>query len=345
MPTTVPTTLTTLSTFHTSTTITGVYSSTINVAPTSYAYTAGTYALADQYRKKRGLEIPTQTTLARVLKTQSPQPMPTTHAAAAAAPVDKRAVATPSLITTWDSSKISLACSQIATGTTTKTYYTSTATAYSGTVFSTVYTTVLVQGASIVTTVTTSTVATAKRVTVTTAGATSKVTTASSCPLQTQVSCFSITGHGAPHIEGETLWGISGYSGLSFRNPDDSAVPIVFYLTCAGELVIITGGWLRVLADTGSDSAQFPLFASTSSSSRTQCTQNTVDKTILCGTGWFIPKPLAAVYPTWKDAATFADYTKYYAYVPYTEDTPFDQTIPNIPITLSYTEVACPCQY
>jgi hypothetical protein len=58
------------------------------------------------------------------------------------AAIRKRIVSEPSMISTWDSSKVSFACSQIATGATTTTYFTSTATSYLGSVISTVYSTV-----------------------------------------------------------------------------------------------------------------------------------------------------------------------------------------------------------
>jgi hypothetical protein len=105
---------------------------TTTVDATSYVTVSGSQSLGDSYMKKRAPK-----TGSPVNKNNNVAPQPTK-----AADLAKRTVVVPAMISTWDSSKISLACSQVATGTTTRTFYTSTATAYSSTVVNTVYSTV-----------------------------------------------------------------------------------------------------------------------------------------------------------------------------------------------------------
>jgi hypothetical protein len=337
--TTVPTTISTISTIYISPTYTVTSALTNTVAPTSYVYVSGTQSLADQYLKKRGLEIPVATTLGTATRgippkvTSPPAHAHHRHTHRAA----KREATSPSFISTWDASKISLACSQVATGTSTSTYYTSTATSYSGSATVTVLSTVDVLGK--ITTVTEAqTVSILTGTTVTnTALATHTSTSATSCPLQTQTSCFTITGHGPSQIENTTLSIISGDNQPSFLNWPGWSTGI-FYLTCEGYLVNLpsmmalmkgtwglAGGWVT-----------FEQFSyATAIEQIGTCTQDTVAGTLTCGGLWGVV-PLTpslgdnvqdAYFPGWTDEAEY-----------------FGLGI-LLAVTLSYNDVTCPCQY
>ncbi|KAJ9667640.1 hypothetical protein H2201_002175 [Coniosporium apollinis] len=136
------------------------------------------------------------------------------------------------LIAGREPTKVSYACLQIATGTVTASVYGSTSTTYSGVSTSTVTQTVGEQGPlAIETELWRQSLAT--EVTATKGVVTS--TKAGSRPLQTQLSCFTLTSHGRPHIEGKALGFQQGgdFLSLGYRIIE----PAVFFLTSNGTLV------------------------------------------------------------------------------------------------------------
>lgn len=146
----------------------------------------------------------------------------------------RRAVATPTMVTTWASDKISYACSQIATGTATSTVYTATDIVYSSTSTTTTTRFVGSAGPPVTTTITTTLYPATSILTSEVATTTSTATTG--CPVQTQVACFKVKGHGTPFIENQ-------YLGIGRCNPNHMAVfggnPVdgIFHLSQEGHLV------------------------------------------------------------------------------------------------------------
>lgn len=150
-------------------------------------------------------------------------------------------VATPALVTTWSSDKISYACSMIATGTKTATIFTSTTTTFTSTSTNTFTATRFVAVAGppdSVTTTSTRYILTSLASGTLTVASSTKVFT--ECPLQTQVACFKVKAHGVDLIEGLYL----GTGLVSSRGPgvlgantfqDDS----VFYLDSSGKLISV----------------------------------------------------------------------------------------------------------
>lgn len=322
--TVVPTTISTTSTIFEYPTVTTVFTQTTTVDDTSYVTVSGSQSLGDSYMKKRALETGSVKKRS-VNKKKDAAPQPTKAARYA----KRTAVAEPTLVSTWDASKISLACSQVATGTATTTFYTSTATAYSGSVVNTVYSTVDALGA--LKTETFSRIVVSQTATTVTGTQTATTTTATSCPLQTQVSCFTISATGPDHINGKQLY-------LS----DNSSSPVwggwgagyevgVFYLTCAGDLVALPS--MDVLAPAEDMWVEFGSFASTTT--KQSCSQDTSSSILSCGSGWYSTSPTALRYtdfraysgdwqPIWNDATNKDALT---------------------PVVLTYNTVDCPCQY
>ncbi|KAH8817152.1 hypothetical protein F5884DRAFT_665571 [Xylogone sp. PMI_703] len=320
---TVTQTVTTDSTVYISTTQSSVLTTTKTVPSTYFVYTSGAQALGTQYLKRGLPDQPVPTTFRKAtssLPTATPAPAPQ---------LDRRQVAAPTFISTWDASKISYGCSQVATGTITKTFYTSTATAYSGTVTNTATAVNDVLG-KIVTKNLGPTVYSSTAVTSTVG--TTTVTTASSCPLQTQVSCFTITGHGQPHIDGKKLSRNDGYASPMFGpwpNPDFE--PAIFYLTCAGHLVSLPSQ--RVLIPQQDEWVEFSTFTDNAP----VCTQDPATKSIVCGSGWYTytEYPYSSPgqidmrpwMPLWQGDIQLAWYET------------------EAPVALTYDEVACPCAH
>jgi hypothetical protein len=162
----------------------------------------------------------------------SPAPTAAAETSSPALRYDRRAVA-PAVVSGWPASKISYACSQIATG---KITVTSTArpTVTSGVTVLTQTRTANAQGPlSTITSMRTSTIYTGFS-TATVPGPTT--TTQYSCPLQTQVSsgsCMRLKGHGPPHMDGKYL-GYGAGSGIASFDPGNRYN--VWYLSCNGTL-------------------------------------------------------------------------------------------------------------
>jgi hypothetical protein len=330
VPTTIPTTISTKSTITIYPTLLTVQTQATLVQPTSWVYTAGSQSLGDAYRKKRDLEVPIATALGTATRQVAPK------VTASPAVIAKRVVDAPTMINTWDNTKISLACSQIATGTSTSTYFTSTATSYSGTVTSTVYSTVDVLGQLV--TATSPQYIRSITITTVTSGATVTATTASSCPIQTEVSCFSLTGHGAPHIDGKPLmmYYNDAFAAPIFGGFGWGWIPATFYLDCAGQLVHLET--LKAMIPARDDWVEFLTHAQGGwTNSAPTCTQNPSDKTLICGgVGWYSFTPFVT-----------SSFGNTLPWQPLWGDLPggsFGYTIgPMLPIVMSYEEVVCPC--
>ena len=255
------------------------------------------------------------------------------------AAIRKRIVSGPSMISNWDSSKVSFACSQIATGTTTTTCFTSTATSYSDSVISTVYSTVDALG-SITTSIKPVYIYSLAGITVTTQDSTVTSTTTTSCPLQTQVSCFTLTGHGRPHIDGRQLYLFNpfGIQSPIFGGWGNEAMPAIFYLQCEGYLVSLP--WQTRLQH---DDNFWPDFEqpysdshNTFNSYSSKCVNDEIAQALTCdGTGWFSLE----LYPN-------GDWGESYAYSPVWG---LDSRYPGLtaggihPIALTYEDVPCEC--
>ncbi|KAL3484555.1 hypothetical protein BJX62DRAFT_218618 [Aspergillus germanicus] len=317
---TVPTTIYFESTIYEFPTVTTVFVETATVDPTSYVTVSGSQSLGDAYMKrKRAVQTPAPTAAPTITK-------PPTHNLKA------RATSSPALIATWDAAKISLACSQIATGTTTTTFYTSTATAYNGVVTSTAYSRVDALG-NLVTQTFSRVVVSYTATTVTdVAAATATATTASSCPLQSQVSCFSITAKGPEHVDGKALYLSPDHDSPVWGGWGAGYEKAVFYLTCAGELVSLPS-MEKLVAGDGGMWVEFG--DSDSTSSGVKCTKDTGAQTLSCGAGWYAIPPIAV------SVNDYRAYSGYWQPVWGAGGNEYDLQ----GVALGYEEVECPCLY
>ncbi|GAM88113.1 hypothetical protein ANO11243_061440 [Dothideomycetidae sp. 11243] len=247
----------------------------------------------------------------------------------------KRSVPTPALITNWPATEIAYACSRIATGTVTSTLTTSTSTVTSGTVNITSTSYVPAVGTPYTTT-TTSTIY---------SWSTSNTNIATptldaACPIQTQESCFTITGHGRPNIEGRQLGLYSTIDTPSFNIPATT-----FYIDCDNQLVSLPD--LRVLG--ASNSSNFLSFGTWNNIVHpATCTKDTVQKTITCSVQGSNLMWIPEFEEYWLD--------NYWEVLPRDDPrlfmpmwTPSDavvttnNTMQSFPMTLSYDDTACAC--
>jgi hypothetical protein len=249
---TTSTTTSTITTIPTATETTSILSTKTRVVQTSAYFLTGS---GTQH-------FPTSSLEARNIAQPTPPPTSTL-----ATQVDKRQNTYPTMVADWEPSKIKYACSQIATGIQTSTFYTSTLTLYSSveTITATSWT-----NTDAVASTTTSTLTGYTWTTTTSITATSTIP--ASCPLQTQTSCFHIIGHGSPQIEGKQLGVKDGV-----LNPSFDYSPSTFYLTCEGSLVSLPD--TRVL--TGPFGANKLSFSSDSQAAAS-CTRNSVTKQLTC---------------------------------------------------------------
>ena len=249
-----------------------------------------------------------------------------------------RRAATPALVSDWPASKISYACSQIATGSTTVTS-TVTATATSGAVTATRTVTANEQGPLSTVTQVFTTYAFQGFTTTTTAG--TRTSTTYSCPLQTEVSsCITITGHGPQHIDGQLLRYASMYTGPSF-SPNYGGY--IWYLSCNGTLEALTtpntmalsgypsaGAWVSMNWDWYIDRANLPLMT---------CTKDPSTKALNCNQGgwtemWVLP-PTYINYFSWDFDDRVAE--------PYWGPDSYTEGNRGSAISFTYDEVECPC--
>lgn len=246
--------------------------------------------------------------------------------------VARRDANAPAMISDWPATKISYACSQISTGVYTSTIYTSTATQFSDTVTSTFtdYTATVGQA------VTETSMLTAYAWQTTTAVAATS-TLAASCPLQTQVSCFTINGQGHSNIAGKNLGVKQGVLNPSFENAATS-----FYLTCDGSLVSLPD--LRVLR--GPDGAtQMLSFGDSwnSSTPRAVCKRDATSKQLTCSYGdndiMYVWSP-STPYWTDKTLKKVSPRDDAGLWIPTWGSSGDDY----FPISLGTTDVACPCE-
>ena len=322
--TTVPstTTSTSTSTINSTPTITVTTDSTFvktrTVLTAAYSTEAavGTQVLASQYLK-RDLVFDSMT--------------------ARPADIEKRALATPSVASDWDASKLSYACSQIATGTSTVTVYTGLSTSTSGVVTETATAYTLV-GASPVTSSSTNSHYTFQ----TTTSVTNYIPQSTSCPLQDQVSCFTLTGHGSPFIEGKQLNVRQGLANPVF----DDNVGSAFYLTCDGVLVSLPD---ETILATTKDSANTQLaflndWAVVNSSSVATCQQDSSSNQLSCTLNGnnlmyaWVPNTQYWLQ-SWFNVAPFQDIR---VSMPLWSQ-PAGDSDPYATIFMTYSEVTCPC--
>lgn len=283
---------------------------------------AGTQSLGSQYLKRD---------FVYASMTQAPTTTPRT--------LKERAATMPDMISTWDPTKISYACSQIATGTITRTVTTGTSTVTSGTVTAYTTTYALAGGVPVteVSTISHYEWATSTR-------ATASATFSSSCPLQTQETCFTLTGHGRPSVEGKKLNVKSGLTNPVF---DDQGT--TFYLTCDKSLVSLPD--LRVLdGPLGSlNDTQLTFvddWASANTSGRAQCTQDVVSKELSC----FLSSLNSNLMYIWEPITPYWD-GEYYRASAYQDtrvnmpvwDVPAGAEEEYLPIYMTYEEAACTC--
>ncbi|KAL4876406.1 hypothetical protein BJY04DRAFT_223042 [Aspergillus karnatakaensis] len=313
--TTLPRTIYYTSTAYEFPTATTVFVQTTTVDPTVYVTATGSQSLGDAQMKKRAIQ------------TAAPSPRVTSSPTLGLA---GRAINEPAMVSDWEDDKISMACSQIATGTLTTTFYTSTATTYSGVVTSTVYSTVNALG-DMVTQTFERVVVSYTATTVTADAPTATATTATTCPLQTQVSCFTITGHGPEHIDGKQLHLSPETDSLVWGGWGAGYEPGIFYLTCAGELVSLPS--MKSLSAPSGMWVEFGEDAS--DGSNVKCTKDTGASTLSCGAGWYAIPPVAVSV---NDYRAFSGYWQ-----PVWSAGSNEYGLEGV--ALSYEGVECPCGY
>ncbi|RAO71303.1 uncharacterized protein BHQ10_007315 [Talaromyces amestolkiae] len=323
---TLPTTISTASTIYQYPTVTSVFTQTTTVNPTSYVTSSGSQSLGDSYMRKRALETAAPTNPFSV-RGAAPKSTGAAHKLRA------RTVSEPAFASTWDATKLSLACSQVATGTVTKTFYSSTATAYSGVVTNTAYSTVDVLGTLYTETFSRAVVSYTATTVTASATSTATVTTASNCPLQSQVSCFTISASGADHINGKQLYMADGHSSPVWGGWGAGYELATFYMTCSGDLVALPS--MQVLTTAEDMWVEFGDFTSSSAVTNQKCIQDTAAGTLSCGAGWYAMTPVA------RDINDFRAFSGYWQ--PIWSDGSDTDTL--TPVTLTYETVTCPCQY
>jgi hypothetical protein len=328
--TTVTTTITTQSTQYLFPTIISVTTETVTGQPTSYLEYSGVQSISNTKLLKRDQEIPFMTTLERKVKAYSSIPTP------AAMLLEKRLNVGPAMIRDWDSKKVSMACAQIATGTNTVTFFTSTSTSYTSTTTVTIRKSVDVLGSIVTSTYPVYFYSTTS--TKVTSGDTTAISTPTSCPLQQQISCFTLTGHGRPHIDGKRLYLQSIGDRLIFGDWGSKSSPTQFYLSCNGYLIAHPAG-IQMIKIWGNP---WPGFMSPdtipSHAISPKCVKDIVTKTLVCDEiGLFSedPDPLAAQL-----AGEESWWPKWYNYG-------FWQRITQskTPLVLTYDDVSCTCSY
>ncbi|GIC86121.1 uncharacterized protein Aud_002484 [Aspergillus udagawae] len=202
-------------------------------------------------------------------------------------------------------------------------------TAYSGTVVNTVYSTVDALGA--IETSTFSRIVVSQTATTVTGTQPATATTATNCPLQTQVSCFMITASGPEHVNGKQLF-LSNNSSSPVWGGWGAGYEIgVFYLTCAGDLVALPS--MNVLAPVRDKWVEFDSFSS--ATSKQSCSKDTSSGIVSCGSGWYATSPVALRYTDFR--AYSGDWQ------PVWNDGTSEDTL--TPVVLTYETVDCPCQY
>jgi hypothetical protein len=274
---------------------------------------------------------------------------------AAHIPLRRRAVDAPAVISDWPASKISYACKQVATGTATTTY-TTTRTSTSGVVTKTVTATANVDGPLSTSTVVSTSSEYWGFTEITTDGI-ATVTTAASCPLQTQASCFQLTGHGVPHIEGRLMgynkdWGFWSFAG--------NLLGTTFYLSCDGTLTMLNEGSRLIFASEQS-SAQLGNWVSfvktdyaeahPDTVQHAKCSLDEVTKKLNCELWglstfgvWEVPYRFVQ---SWYADPWWPEYHFYPSWGPVsiTLGWPLYRDMYIAPIWLTYEDVECPCDF
>jgi hypothetical protein len=161
--------------------------------------------------------------------TATATPTPTRTAAPAGGLEKRQAVAQPSMLAGWDATKISFACKQVATGTSTMSY-TTTTTVTSGVVTATAVLTVNKNGPLVTETY----MQTMGRFMGATTETVEGTATKTVCPTPQATSCFKLQVHGAPWVEGKYM----RYSQWGSFQPDVADYEYdTFYLSANGRLM------------------------------------------------------------------------------------------------------------
>jgi hypothetical protein len=260
-------------------------------------------------------------------------PTPAAESVSPALRVDRRAVA-PAVVSGWPASKISYACSLIATGKISVTS-TVTSTTTSGVTVVTQTNTANAQG-PLQTVTSVRTVQTyAGFTSVTVPGPTTVVDW--SCPLQTQVSsssCIKVKAHGPSYIDGLYL-GYAGAGGNPNLHPNNAYQ--TFYLSCNGTLETFSNPYKYV---GGAPGRQYFLTLGPQDLNAIPivCVKNTTTKALDCSLPGDSNNPLMILASAYALGSGNLDQRVYYPL--------WGTTYPGSSvISLTYEEVKCPCQW
>lgn len=303
-----------------STTITNILATrAITTTATVTRSRQGDATLAAQYQKRDDVSIPMITA----------PPVPAQVERSTSKNHHKRSIAPPTIISGWDTTKIRYACSQVATGKQTNTYTTEYSTSYT----STAVLTDTYQSIAGGTPTTQMTTFTSYAWSTSTAYAATR-SIDSSCPLQSQASCFKIKGHGLPQIEGKELGLKDEVAQANFNVPATT-----FYLACDGSLVSLPD--TRALVST-TGLFDFVPFGSTTSKTRIKCAKNAVTNRLTCTTS-----AGSDIAYMWSPSTPYFR-TNFYQITPLEDPRYWNPTFvagsaDYLPVTFSYQKVDCPC--
>jgi hypothetical protein len=314
--TSTPTFTVTTTTRNSQTEYTWVPSSTV------YVYTKGSQTLDSTKLKRDTIPTPTPNVVA----------------------FDARQVAKPAIVNGWDPTKISYACKQVATGTTYTSIWGSTTTSFTSTATSTTTNTIWTNTKAEIYTETEMQYQELVVATVTNTGGVATTTTASSCPLQTQASCFYLVGHGAPHIEGVKARVMYNQL-ITFEKNRDLSDGDIFWLTPSGNLVTMreNDGQAQPKAWLGGNQqygyvewTQDPNDPNMAKCVKGDCSSKAFSCTYNGKTKWLIDAPDSELnwYYSWNIP---------YPYRPAWNGVGYDDRKYTMYVT--YEDVDCPCQY
>lgn len=249
----------------------------------------------------------------------------------------------PDVVAGWPASKISYACSQIATGKATSTL-TVASTTTSGVTVVTEVRTANAQGPLRTVTMMQTFTEFGGYSTATVEGPTTA--TRYTCPLQTQVassmsSCIKIKVHGPPHVDGKLF----GYQPDTFQpnaNPNNP-ISVWYYDACTSRVYAFTNsGMFPLMGEPGSSYLveTFPLdiYGPYDDNNAAVCVKDAATKLLDCrlaGFSMLVPRPETAISePSWEDLVMSLLWEGYDGYVALEG---------SVPISLTYEEVECPC--
>ncbi|KXX80938.1 Plasma kallikrein [Madurella mycetomatis] len=249
----------------------------------------------------------------------------------------------PDVVAGWPASKISYACSQIATGKATSTL-TATSTTTSGVTTVTEVRTANAQGPLRTVTMMQTFTEFGGYSTATVEGPTTA--TRYTCPLQTQVassmsSCIKIKVHGPPHVDGKLL----SYQPETYQpnaNPNNP-ISVWYYDACASRVYAFTiAGMFPLMGEPGVsylvETLPLDIYGSYDDNKAAVCIKDAATKLLDCRLAGFpmrVPPPETAIsQPGWDDLAMSLLWEGYDGHVVLEG---------SVPISLTYEEVECPC--